>query len=115
MAMNNCVKHACAHSGGHGLFIAPLSSLNGNATVEKLAANAVMAGCLPAYFPLVLTAVRAMLRPGYNLNGVQTTTGNVAPLAIVNGPCRENLAINYAPTRSVKAGAPTAPSAERFD
>ena len=71
------------------------SPLNGNATVEKLAANAVMAGCLPEYFPLVLTAVRAMLRPGYNLDGVQTTTGNVAPLAIVNGPCRDILAINY--------------------
>ena len=69
--------------------------LNGDATVEKLAANTVMAGCLPAYFPLVLASVRAVLRPGYNLDGVQTTTGNVAPLAIVNGPCRDKLAINY--------------------
>ena len=69
--------------------------LNGVATVEKIAANAVMAGCLPDYFPLVLAAVRAMTRPGYNLDGLQTTTGNIAPLAIVNGPCRNRLAINY--------------------
>jgi len=69
--------------------------LNGVATVEKIAANAVMAGCLPEYFPLVLAAVRGMTRPGYNLDGLQTTTGNIAPLAIVNGPCRNGLAINY--------------------
>jgi len=69
--------------------------LNGVATVEKIAANAVMAGCLPDYFPLVLAAVRGMTRAGYNLDGLQTTTGNIAPLAIVNGPCRIGLAINY--------------------
>ncbi|HYJ17111.1 MAG TPA: hypothetical protein VE170_16585 [Candidatus Limnocylindria bacterium] len=69
--------------------------LNGVATVEKIAANAVMAGCLPEYFPLVLAALRGMTQPGYNLDGLQTTTGNIAPLAIVNGPCRNALAINY--------------------
>ncbi len=69
--------------------------LNGVATAEKIAANAVLAGCLPEYFPLVLAAVRGMTRPGYNLDGLQTTTGNIAPLAIVNGPCRNALAINY--------------------
>ncbi len=70
--------------------------LNGIATVEKIAANAVMAGCLPEYFPLVLAALRCMLGPGFNLDGVQTTTGNVAPLTIVNGPCRQRLQINGA-------------------
>ena len=68
------------------LVLGIIPPLNGVATVEKVAANAVMAGCLPNYFPLVLSAVRAMARPGYNLDGVQTTTGNIAPLAIVNGP-----------------------------
>lgn len=68
--------------------------LKGIATIEKIAANSVMAGCLPEYFPLVLAAVKGMLRPGYNLDGVQTTTGNVAPLTIVNGPCRTTLEIN---------------------
>ncbi len=68
--------------------------LNGIATVEKIAANAVMAGCLPAYFPVVIAAVKGMLEPGFNLNTVQTTTGNVTPLIIVNGPCRHVLDIN---------------------
>jgi hypothetical protein len=70
--------------------------LNGIATIEKIAANAVMAGCLPEYFPLLIAAVRGVLQPGFNLDGVQTTTGNVAPLLIVNGPCRDRLQINYA-------------------
>ncbi|MDH3444149.1 MAG: hypothetical protein OEN50_09530 [Deltaproteobacteria bacterium] len=70
--------------------------LNGIATVEKIAANAVMAGCLPEYFPLVLAGVKGLLQPGFNLDGVQTTTGNVAPLALINGPCRNKLDINCA-------------------
>ena len=55
------------------------------ATVEKLAANAVMAGCEPAAFPIVLAAVEAMLDPTFNLYGVQATTHPVAPLLVVNG------------------------------
>jgi hypothetical protein len=69
--------------------------LNGIATIEKVAANAVMAGCLPQYFPIVIAALKGLLQSGFNLNGVQTTTGNVAPLIIVNGPCRNALEINY--------------------
>jgi hypothetical protein len=69
--------------------------LNGIATVEKIAANAVMAGCLPQYFPILLAALRCVALPGFNLDGVQTTTGNVAPVTIVNGPCRNSLKINY--------------------
>jgi hypothetical protein len=69
--------------------------LNGIATIEKIAANAVMAGCLPEYLPIVIAALKGLLQPGFNLNGVQTTTGNVAPLVIVNGPCRNILGINY--------------------
>jgi hypothetical protein len=71
-----------------------LPPLSGIASVEKIAANAVMAGCLPDYFPLVLGSVKCMLQPGFNLDGVQTTTGNVAPVAIVNGPCRKTLEVN---------------------
>jgi hypothetical protein len=69
--------------------------LNGIATVERVAANAVMAGCLPDYFPLVLAAIHGVLQPGFNVDGVQTTTGNIAPLVVVNGPCRNTLQINY--------------------
>jgi hypothetical protein len=77
----------------HALGVMP--PLTGIATIEKIAANAVMAGCLPEYFPLVIAAVKGVLQPGFNLDGVQTTTGNVAPVVIVNGPCRDVLQINY--------------------
>ena len=56
------------------------------ASVEKLAVNAVMAGCEPAAFPVILAAVTAMLEPAFNLYGVQATTHPVAPLVIVSGP-----------------------------
>ena len=56
------------------------------ATLEKLAINAVMAGCRPDYFPVIVAAVEALLDPAFNLYGVQATTHPVAPLAIVNGP-----------------------------
>jgi hypothetical protein len=56
------------------------------ATLEKLAVNAVMAGCEPRAFPIIVAAVEAMLDRAFNLYGVQATTHPVAPLLIVNGP-----------------------------
>ena len=56
------------------------------ATLDTLAVNAVMAGCEPAAFPVVVAAVEAMLDPAFNLYGVQATTHPVAPLLVVNGP-----------------------------
>ncbi|MBI4334599.1 MAG: hypothetical protein HY673_25370 [Chloroflexi bacterium] len=63
-------------------------------TLEKLAVNAVMAGCLPDYFPVVAAAVEAMLAPEFNLLGIQCTTNPAGPLVIVNGPVRQKLGIN---------------------
>jgi hypothetical protein len=63
-----------------------LAPLGGLATVEKVAANAVMAGCGPAQFPFVVAAVEAIAEPGFNLRGVQTTDENCAPLVIVSAP-----------------------------
>jgi hypothetical protein len=54
-------------------------------TLEKLAVNAVMAGCEPRMFPIIVAAVEAMLDRAFNLYGVQATTHPVAPLLIVNG------------------------------
>ena len=68
--------------------------LGGVASVEKIAVNAVMAGCEPAHFPVVLAAVQAILDPAFNLRGVQTTDENVAPLLIVNGPAAARLGVN---------------------
>ena len=71
-----------------------MAPLGGVATIEKIAANSVMAGCRPEYFPVVLAAVEAMLDPSFNLRGVQTTDENVAPLLVVNGPVAPALGIN---------------------
>ena len=54
-------------------------------TLEKLAVNAVMAGCEPRAFPVIVAAVEAMLDRAFNLYGVQATTHPVAPLLVVNG------------------------------
>ena len=66
----------------------------GRATIEKVAINAVMAGCKPAYLPLILTAVKAITDEQFNLHGVQVTTSHVGPMLIVNGPIRKQLEIN---------------------
>lgn len=64
----------------------------GAATVEKIAANAVMAGCGPDMMPVLITALRAACDERFNLHGVQATTHFAAPLVIVNGPIRGQLA-----------------------
>ena len=66
----------------------------GEATVEKVAANAVMAGCKAEYFPVVLTAIEALADPLFNLDSIQATTHPVAPLVVVNGPIARELGIN---------------------
>jgi hypothetical protein len=65
----------------------------GGATVERVAANAVMAGCRPEYVPAVIAALRALLAPTVGLHGVQCTTHIATPLLIFNGPVRRTLGI----------------------
>src|SRR2546423_2208239 len=64
-------------------------------TAEKVAINAVMAGCLPNYMPVIVAAIEAMCQEGVNLHGISATTGGTAPLMIVNGPAVQQLHINY--------------------
>ena len=66
----------------------------GRATVEKIAVNAVMAGCRPEYLPVVLAAIEAVCDERFCLLGVSGTTDAIAPLVIVNGPIRRALDIN---------------------
>ncbi len=66
----------------------------GRATVEKIAINALMAGCRPDYLPVVLTAVEAVCAPAFNLHGVSTSTHFSAPLILVNGPVRQQIGLN---------------------
>jgi hypothetical protein len=63
-------------------------------TLEKLAVNAVMAGCAPPAFPIIVAAVEAMLDRAFNLYGVQATTHPVAPLLVVNGPYGRELGLH---------------------
>jgi hypothetical protein len=67
---------------------------NTPATVELVAANAVMAGCRPEYMPVVLAAVEAVLDPAFNLQAVACTTAGPGLLVIVNGPVRNRIGIN---------------------
>ncbi len=67
---------------------------NAEVTLEKVAINAVMAGCKPAHFPVVVAAVKAAMQPDFNMAGVQATTGGAAPVVIVNGPIARELEIN---------------------
>jgi hypothetical protein len=70
---------------------------NRGATVGAVAANAVMAGCLPEVVPVVIAAVQAALEPRFNLQALTTTTHPVTPLVIVHGPVVEELGFNGGP------------------
>lgn len=63
----------------------------GQATVEKIAANAVMAGCTPEMMRVLIPLVRAVCDERFNVHGVQATTHFAAPLIIINGPVRKEL------------------------
>jgi hypothetical protein len=66
----------------------------GEASVEKVAVNAIMAGCDPAFMPVVVAAVEALCDPAFNLYSVQATTHPVAPLVVVNGPIVQAIGMN---------------------
>jgi hypothetical protein len=63
-------------------------------TAEKVAVNAVMAGCLPAYMPVVVAILQAMCQEAFNLHGSTASTGGSAPFIIVNGPIRQAIGMN---------------------
>ncbi|MBS0241211.1 MAG: hypothetical protein JSS20_03480 [Proteobacteria bacterium] len=73
---------------------APISPRQVVPTLKSLAANAVMAGCKPEYFPVVLAGLKAVLDPAYNLHGTLATTHPCGQLMVVNGPIRKSLDIN---------------------
>lgn len=63
-------------------------------TADKIAVNAVMAGCLPDYMPVVVSAVRGMCHPNFNYHGMATSTGGAALAILVNGPIADRIGIN---------------------
>lgn len=76
--------------------VAKIEPRLGRGTLDKLAVNAVMAGCDPAHFPVVVAATRAMCEPRFNLKAIQSTTHPCTVLVMVNGPLADELAINGA-------------------
>ena len=66
----------------------------GAATIERIAINAVLAGCDPEHLPVLIAATEAVVAPEFNLQGIQATTNPVAVWIIVNGPVARRLAIN---------------------
>lgn len=89
------VEEAIGASGrGRDELIALVAPGYGRATVEKIAVNAVMAGCRPEYLPVVIAGVEAMCDDAFGLLGISGTTDAVAPLFLINGPVRKALDIN---------------------
>mgnify|MGYP001546660781 CR=1 FL=1 len=66
----------------------------GGLTRHVLAVNMVLAGCKPAYAPVVRAAMLALCEPAFNLNGVQATTHMACPLLVVNGPLADEIGMN---------------------
>ncbi len=91
-AMTDYVEHTLGWQAAD--VIGTLAPKQGVATVEKIAANAVMAGCRPAYMPVLLACVKGVAAPEFNLDAVQTSTHNTSPLPIVNGPVRTAIDLN---------------------
>jgi len=63
-----------------------MGPLGASTTIEKVAINAVMAGCEPDHMPILLATMRALLRPEYDLSEAQSTTHSTTPLVVVSGP-----------------------------
>ncbi len=63
-------------------------------TVEKVAVNAVMAGCKPEYLPVVIAAVEAALSEDFGMHGILCTTMFAGPMVIVNGPISRAIGMN---------------------
>ncbi len=66
----------------------------GPATIEKIAINAVMAGCKPEYLPVVIAAVEAICTDAFNIHGVTATTMGASPILVVSGPIRHKIGMN---------------------
>ena len=64
------------------------------ATVEKVAINAVLAGCKPEFLPVVIASLEAACTDTFNAHGVMATTMGASPAVIVNGPIRERIGMN---------------------
>ena len=86
--------------------IASLEPGFGRATVEKIAANTVMAGCRPEHLPVVIAAVQCISDPKIYLRNKAMSTGPHAPLIVVNGPIAKALSINHSAKKYIASCLP---------
>jgi hypothetical protein len=66
----------------------------GQATVRKIAINAVMAGCLPEHLPILIAAVKGLTDPRFSYRLVAMSTGPHTPMMVINGPIRKKIGLN---------------------
>lgn len=89
------VDRMLAHSArGRQELVARVAPGFGAATVERIAINAVMAGCDPEYLPVLIAATEAIADAEFNLQGIQATTNPVAVWLVLNGPISKRLQVN---------------------
>jgi hypothetical protein len=74
--------------------VGEIESRRGKATVEKIAINAVMAGALPTYLPVLIAGVKCMLDPDSEYGTCAFSTSSRSPFFIINGPIRKGLGVN---------------------
>lgn len=84
--------YACGIDGSAAIAVLPPGYEE--VTWRDVAINAVMAGCRPAYLPVVGAAISAMAAPEFNLLGIATTTGSATTCVIVNGPIVAAIGMN---------------------
>jgi hypothetical protein len=77
-----------------GEIVGEVSSLSIQITAYTVAVNAVMAGCLPEYMPVLLSAVRGICLPEFGYHGIAFSTGRGSIVTVVNGPIAKGLGIN---------------------
>jgi hypothetical protein len=103
------VERFVAASGRSGSeVIARLMPLMGDITVERIAANAVMAGCAPEVMPILITVVQAMSAEEYRVNHVVTTAHTLFPLIVVGGPIAKEVGMSDGRDLSAEGWRPNA-------
>ncbi|HET9662776.1 MAG TPA: hypothetical protein VFP00_01010 [Burkholderiales bacterium] len=91
--VDNMLRHAARE---RSEVVARVAPGYGAATVERIAINAVMAGCAPEFLPVIVAAVEAVSTPDFNLQAIQATTNPVAVWLVINGPIAARLGVNAA-------------------
>lgn len=103
------VERFVAASGRSGSeVIARLMPLMGDITVERIAANAVMAGCAPNVMPILVTVVQAMAAEEYRVNHVVTTAHTLFPLIVIGGPIAKEIGMSDGRDLSAEGWRPNA-------